>query len=181
MLDWEFQPLVLAGGFFYWIGGLLGRAVFDRVVAVCYFCSKKMQNAGGAAMASPMRLSTALIEAAEREGAVQKRSTPKQIEFWAELGKAVERVVDLADVYAVIQGIKRLKVEPVASVAVDPQEVLVGIENSRRSGELAARVTSAAVYYEASPGRPGLLDRVNGATGERQTGQFQDGKFRVQA
>ena len=39
-------------------------------------------------MASPLRLNAALIEAAEREGAVQKRSVPRQIEFWAELGKA---------------------------------------------------------------------------------------------
>ena len=129
-------------------------------------------------MSSPMRLSPALIE---REGAIQKRSIPKQIEFWAELGKAVARVVDLADVYAIIQGIKGLKVEPVASAGVEPQEVFNAIENSRQSGDLADRVTSAAVYYEANPGRPGLLDRVDTATGQRQTGQFQNGKFRLQS
>jgi hypothetical protein len=99
-------------------------------------------------MASPLRLNAALIEAAEREGAVQKRSVPRQIEFWAELGKAVERVIGPADVVAVIQGIKKIKVEPVTSTAADP----------------------AAIFYETSLSRPGLLDRVNTATGERQTG-----------
>jgi hypothetical protein len=28
----------------------------------------------------------------------QKRSIPKQIEFWADLGRAVERVIDMSDV-----------------------------------------------------------------------------------
>jgi hypothetical protein len=135
---------------------------------------------GGQAMASPLRLSAELVEAAEREGALQKRSAPKQIEFWAELGKAVDGVIDPADVVAVIQGLKKIKVEPVASVAVDPRNVFDALEAMRKSGALAEEVTSAAVYYEASRSRPGLLDRVNSRTGERQTGQFHKGVFKVQ-
>jgi hypothetical protein len=131
-------------------------------------------------MASPLRLNAALIEAAEREGAVQKRSVPRQIEFWAELGKAVESIVGPADVVAVIQGIKKIKVEPVASIAVDPSDVFDSIETSRKSGSLGKKVTSAVIYYETSLSRPGLLDRVNTATGERQTGLFRNGEFKVQ-
>lgn len=131
-------------------------------------------------MASPLRLNAALIEAAEREGAVQKRSVPRQIEFWAELGKAVERLIGTADVVAVIQGIKKIKVEPVPSTPVDPDDVFDSIETSRRSGTLGKKVTSAAIYYEASLTRPGLLDRVNASTGARQTGLFRNGEFRVQ-
>ena len=131
-------------------------------------------------MASPLRLNAALIEAAERESAVQKRSVPRQIEFWAELGKAVERAIGPTDVVAVIQGIKKIKVEPVASTAVDPGDVFDSIETSRRSGTLGKKVTSAVIYYETSLNRPGLLDRVNAATGERQTGLFRNGEFRVQ-
>jgi hypothetical protein len=135
---------------------------------------------GGYAMASPLRLSAALVEAAEKEGALQKRSAPKQIEFWAELGKAVDGVIDSADVVAVIQGLRKIKVIPVASMAVDPRDVFDSIETTRESGSLAEKVTSAAVYYETSLSRPGLLDRVNSRTGERQTGQFQKGVFKVQ-
>lgn len=129
-------------------------------------------------MASPLRLNAALIEAAGREGAVQKRSVPRQIEFWAELGKAVESVVGLADVVAVIQGIKKIKVEPVASPPVDPADVFDSLESSRKKGALREKVTSASIYYETSLSRPGLLDRVNTATGERQTGLFRNGEFR---
>jgi hypothetical protein len=131
-------------------------------------------------MASPLRLSTALVEAAEKEGALQKRSAPKQIEFWAELGKAVDGVIDPADVIAVIQGLRKIKVVPVPSMAVDPRNVFDSLEAMRDSGGLSEKVTSSAVYYEASPNRPGLLDRVNSRTGERQTGQFHKGVFKVQ-
>jgi len=131
-------------------------------------------------MASPLRLSAALIEAAEKEGAVQKRSVPKQIEFWADLGKAVASLIDPTDVVAVIQGIKKIKVEPAASMPVDPRDVFDSIAPSRKSGALGAKVTSSAIYYEASLSRPGLLDRVNASTGERQTGRFHNGEFKVQ-
>jgi len=131
-------------------------------------------------MASPLRLSAALVEAAEKEGALQKRSAPKQIEFWAELGKAVDGVIDPADVVAVIQGLRKIKVEPVKPMAVDPRDVFDSIETIRESGGLAEKVTSAAVYYETSLSRPGLLDRVSSRTGERQTGQFHKGVFKVQ-
>jgi hypothetical protein len=123
---------------------------------------------------SPIRLNPSLIKAAEREGMVQKRSTPKQIEFWADLGRAVERVIDLSDVFAILQGLKRLKLENVESVAVDPDEVFVDLRNRSR---LTEEVTAAAVYFEASAQHPGLIDRVDTVTGERWSGQFSNGKF----
>ena len=126
---------------------------------------------------SPMRLDSALVAAAKREGSIKKRSAPKQIELWAELGKAVEHVLNYQDVFAVIQGLKKVKVE---SVAVDPADVFNSLEDSRKKGELTKKVTSAAIYFEASRKQPGLLDRVNTATGERQTGRFCDGEFRIQ-
>lgn len=131
-------------------------------------------------MHSPLRLNSELVAAAEREGLVQKRSIPKQIEFWAELGRAVERLIDLKDIFAVIQGLKQIRIEPAESMAVNPDEVFNNLETGRQKGELAEKVTSAAVYYEASRTRPGLLDQVNSTTGERRSGQFQSGKFKMQ-
>ncbi len=130
---------------------------------------------------SPVRLDSTLIEAARREGSIRKRTAPKQIELWAELGKAVEVLVDLADVYAVIQGFKKIKVETIESTTVNPDDVFNSLEESRKSGELAKNVTSSAVYFEASQKIPGLIDRVNSASGKRQTGQFHNGEFKVQA
>jgi hypothetical protein len=126
-----------------------------------------------------MRLDAALVEAARREGSIKKRSAPKQIEFWAELGKAVEHVLDYNDIFAVIQGLKKVKVESVESAVVDPADVFNSLEAHRKSGKLAPKVTSAPIYFEASRKQPGLLDRVNTATGERQTGRFYKGEFKV--
>jgi len=126
-----------------------------------------------------MRLDSALIAAAEREAAVQKRSIPKQIEFWAELGKAVEHVIGMDDVIAITQGLKRIELENLVSSTVDPDDVFNSLEISRTSGSLSEKVSSAPIYYEASLGHPGLLDRVNNASGKRDTGRFQNGKFTV--
>lgn len=128
---------------------------------------------------TPVRLDSTLLEAARREGSIRKRTAPKQIELWAELGKAVEISVDLADVYAVIQGFKKIKVETIESIAVNPDDVFISLEENRKSGELAKNVTSSTVYFEASQKIPGLIDRVNSATGKRQTGQFHNGVFKV--
>ena len=130
-------------------------------------------------MTNPMRLDSALVEAAKREAALQKRSIPKQIEFWAELGKAVERVIGIEEVIAVTQGLKQLKLENIVSSSADPDDVFDSLEQSRASGSLSDNVSAAVVYYEASTRRPGLLDKVNTATGERQTGRFRDGEFLV--
>jgi hypothetical protein len=126
---------------------------------------------------SPIRLNPDLVAAAEREGLVQKRSTPKQIEYWADLGRAMERIIDLTDVFAVLQGLKRLKLEDVDSPAVDPDEVFDDLHPKRDPDRLSNAVTAAPFYFEASKKQTGMLDRVDARTGQRQTGQFRNGKF----
>lgn len=128
-------------------------------------------------MANPLRLNPDLVEAAERASLVQKRSVPKQIEFWATLGQAVENIIDYSDIFAILQGLKKITVETVAPAAVDPADVFSDLEKSRRDGELARKITPGRVYYESSRTHPGLLDRVDTATGERRTGQFRNGEF----
>ena len=67
---------------------------------------------------SPIRLNSSLLKAAEWKALFQKRSIPKQIECWVDLGRAVEHAINLTDVFAVLQGIKRLKLEDVESPVV---------------------------------------------------------------
>jgi hypothetical protein len=128
-------------------------------------------------MKSPLRLNSALILAAQKMGTLQKRSVPNQIEYWAELGRAVEHLLDPADIYAISQGLKKITVEAVNSEPINPDDVFASLEKSRQNGTLSGKTTSAAVYYEACPSSPGFIDRVDSATGERQTGRFENGKF----
>lgn len=130
-------------------------------------------------MANPVRLSPKLVEAAERESLIQKRSVPKQIEFWAALGKAVQDVIAYSDIIAVTQGLKKIVVEPVEAPTASPSDVFADLKKRRKSGVLVKNVTRVAVYYETSRTRPGMIDRVNSVTGERRTGRFRNGKFKA--
>jgi hypothetical protein len=130
-------------------------------------------------MAGPMRLDAALIAAAEREAAIQKRSIPKQIEFWAELGKALEHIIGMDDSIAIMQGLKKIRLEPFESSTANSDNVFNDLEIGRISSRLSEQVTTALQYYEASKKHPGLLDRVEKATGKRETGHFLNGEFKV--
>ncbi len=89
-------------------------------------------------------------------------------------------VIDLKEAYEIIQGFMKLTVESLESKAVDPKDVFNSLEKKRKSGELSEMVTTSLIYFEASKTKPGLLDRVNPSTGERQTGKFHNGKYEIQ-
>jgi hypothetical protein len=127
--------------------------------------------------ATSIRINEALYSAADRAGHIQKRSIAKQVELWAELGKAVEHIVNIEDVFAVIQGLKKLRIEPATTNRVESDDIFSALENDRKKGTLSEKVTTAKIYYEASLSTPGFLDRVDLKTGERQTGRFCDGCF----
>lgn len=128
-----------------------------------------------------LRIDSNLAKQAEREARVENRSKAKQLEYWAKLGRAISSKLHLADAVAVAQGLKEIKLEvssPVHSIAIDPERIFDDLENDRKKGALPRKVTSARVYYEASRNREGFLDRVDSVTGKRETGQFENGKFR---
>ena len=128
-----------------------------------------------------LRIDQDLALQAEREARIQNRSKTKQLEYWAKLGKAISSKLDIADVYAVSQGLKTIKLEAIPSVQsnpVDPEAVFNDLENNRAKGLLANNVTSARIYYEASLEHPGYLDRVDSATKKRVTGSFKNGEFK---
>ena len=129
-----------------------------------------------------LRIDKDLALQAEREARIQNRSKAKQLEYWARIGKAVSSKLNIADVFAVSQGIKTIKLEvspSVQPILVNSDAVFNDLENDRDRGLLAKNVTSANVYYEASVEHPGYLDRVNSATQKRQTGSFENGEFKA--
>ncbi len=129
-----------------------------------------------------LRIDQDLALQAEREAKIQNRSKAKQLEYWAKLGKAISSKLNIADAYAVSQGIKAIKLEvtPSAqSIHVDSDTIFNDLENDRVKGLLAENVTAAKIYYEASVKHPGYLDKVNSITRERQTGSFKNGNFKA--
>ncbi len=129
-----------------------------------------------------LRIDQDLAFQAEREAKIQNRSKTKQLEYWAKLGKAISSKLNIADAFAVSQGIKTIKLEithSAQSIPIDPDAIFNDLENDRAKGLLAKDVTSAKIYYEASIEHPGYLDRVNSVTGKKQTGSFEDGEFKT--
>jgi len=127
--------------------------------------------------ASPVRLQRELMESARVSGSVQHRSAAEQIEYWADLGRKVARIIDPEVLLAVEAGLARITVEQVQSPAVDPDAVFDALAADRRSGELGAAVAEISpIRYQASREYPGLLEQID-AAGRVLVGQFVDGEF----
>ncbi|MFT5218995.1 MAG: hypothetical protein ACI9LO_001464 [Planctomycetota bacterium] len=127
-------------------------------------------------MSTSIRLDDELVQAAEIEATNHKRSPPKQIEYWADIGRAVSRFASSSDLLALTQGIAQVTISAPKSVVVPAADVFEQLENNRNDGKLSQKIPAALYRFEASQTRPGLLDRV-AADGSRQSGHFRNGEF----
>lgn len=125
---------------------------------------------------SPMRLEQELVSAASRQSWRYKRSVAEQVEYWAGIGRSVEKVLDPDTLLAIQAGLSTIQVLPNDNVTVDAEQVFARLEADRRSGQLAGAVSSGPLRYQASPDHPGLLERID-ADGRRTHGQFKQGRF----
>lgn len=126
-----------------------------------------------------IRVNEQLVIQAQMAGAIQHRSVPNQLEYWATLGKMISKIIDIEDALAILQGLKKIKVEAVASTPVDSDSVFAQLEDDRATGFIDKPVTNAPFFYEFSKAHPGYIDKVNTKTGERFTGLFKQGFFEV--
>lgn len=126
--------------------------------------------------ASPIRLQEDLMKAAAVTGKRFHRSTAEQIEYWAEMGRNVSKILDPDDLLSVSTGLAKIKVEPVHSEPVDPDEVFQSLEVERVSGTLSKTVTSTSIKYQCSSTHPGHLEQID-LEGRVRIGKFQDGVF----
>lgn len=126
--------------------------------------------------ASPIRLQEDLMQAAALTGERFHRSTAEQIEYWAEIGCNVSKMLDPDDLLSISAGLARIKVEPVHSEPIDSGEVFQSLETERASGILAQTVTSSPIQYQVSVTHPGYLEQIN-PDGTIKTGKFQGGVF----
>ena len=126
--------------------------------------------------ASPIRLQDELMQAAALTAERFHRSTAEQIEYWAEMGRNVDHMLNPDDLLAISAGLAKITVEPVTSEPVDPVGIFQSLENDRASGMLPQTVTGSVLKYQASLAYPGYLERIH-PNGRIQTGKFQGGEF----
>jgi hypothetical protein len=126
--------------------------------------------------ASPVRLQQDLMQRATLAGARHHRSAAEQIEYWAALGQQVAGILDPDRLLDLMTGLAELKVVPIATSAVDPDQAFAALEQQRRSGQLSQSASGASLRYQASTARPGLLEQIN-PDGMRRLGHFRGGVF----
>jgi hypothetical protein len=126
---------------------------------------------------SPLRLQEELIRAASIDGPRLHRSIAEQVEYWAELGRKVSKVIDPDDLLAVSAGIATINIVKVAVPDVDPEDVFASLDEDHRTGRLAKSIAQRSpVRYQASRSHPGMLERID-EQGSVSVGQFRDGEF----
>ncbi|QEP41802.1 hypothetical protein D5085_00745 [Ectothiorhodospiraceae bacterium BW-2] len=126
--------------------------------------------------ASPVRLQEELMQAATLTGSQLHRSAAEQIEYWASLGRQINRYLDADTLLKVSMGLARIKVEPTVGQPINPDTVFAELECDRTSGELARKLTSAPLVYQASEQYPGYIEQIEKG-GERSVGSFENGQF----
>jgi len=128
-------------------------------VAFCYLVS----------MSQPVKLSDSLVLDARLAAEVVERSMAGQIEFWARIGRAVEPLLQGAQVMALCRDASAQPLSACLDSVDSPQ-------GRRRVAEFVRM--QPYPHYEPAPSAPGLLVRIE-AGGKRTMGRFVNRKFQV--
>lgn len=118
-------------------------------------------------MSQPVKLSDALVLDARIVGDVAERSIAGQIEFWANLGRAIEPVIDGARALALARA---GRARPLSACLTDVDSA----PGRRRVADYLASIPFP--HYEPAPRRPGVLVRID-ADGRRTLGRFVQRQF----
>jgi hypothetical protein len=127
-------------------------------------------------MSIPVRLDDRLVQEAAAEGQLNRRSTPKQIEFWAEIGQLVADKIAPEGLLALTQGLLSIKLERPEIVPPDSEAIWQAVAQASESGQLAQKLQQDRVLYQASVAHPGYLEALY-PDGSRAVGSFKNGRF----
>lgn len=118
-------------------------------------------------MSQPVKLSDELVLDARLTAELAERSIAGQIEFWAQLGRAMEPL---------LQGDQALALRR-AGAAVPLSKCLDSVDSPTGRARVAEYLDSRPFpHYEAAADRPGMLVRIE-ADGTRTLGRFVNRRF----
>ena len=120
-------------------------------------------------MSQPVKLSDELVLDARMTGEIAERSIAGQIEFWAQLGRAIEPL---------LEGSRALAVRRAGS-AVPLSRCLDSVDSTEGRRRVRDYLDSRPFpHYEPAPGAAGFLIRVE-EDGTRTLGRFVGREFRA--
>jgi hypothetical protein len=120
-------------------------------------------------VSQPVKISDELILDARLTAEIAERSIAGQIEFWAQLGRAIEPL---------LEGSRALALRR-AGAAIPLSESLASIDSAVGRRRVVDYLESRPFpHYQPLPGSPGLLVRVD-ADGTRTVGRFVGREFQA--
>jgi hypothetical protein len=118
-------------------------------------------------MSQPVKLSDALVLDARLAGKALERSIAGQVEFWARIGRAIEPLLQGAQVLALCRD---ATTQPLS-------ECLKSVDTAAGHRRVAEFLQGQPwPHYEPHPHQAGLLVRIE-ANGKRTTGRFVNRRF----
>jgi hypothetical protein len=118
-------------------------------------------------MGQPVKISDELLLDARLTAELSERSIAGQIEFWAQLGRAIEPL---------LEGSRALALRRSGAV-VPLSQCTAEINSAKGRRQLKEYLDSTPFpHFEPMPGRPGLLVRID-ADGTRTVGRFVGREF----
>ena len=120
-------------------------------------------------MSQPVKISDELILDVRLTAEIAERSIAGQIEFWAQLGRAIEPL---------LEGTRALALRRAGAV-VPLSECLASVDSAAGRGRVADYLESRPFpHYQPVPGSPGLVVRVDGEC-TRTQGRFVGREFQA--
>lgn len=127
-------------------------------------------------LSAPMRLDSQLVELAKQKGRLYKRNARNQLEFWAELGRSVEKHINPEMIVAVNEGLLQLELKPVKTSPVSSEKVFSQLNNKNRPENFLMNAAESRPVYQTSQKQPGALEKIM-PDGSVLTGRFIEGEF----
>jgi acyl-CoA synthetase (NDP forming) len=129
---------------------------------------------------SPIRLESQLMNAATVASSAVHRSASEQIEYWADIGRKVSKIINPDTLLAINAGLVRISLEETPAVSANADDVFAALDRNRKSGALSEAVTAQSIRYQACSSQPGMLEQVH-PDGRVIIGGFSNGEFHPQA
>lgn len=118
-------------------------------------------------MSQAINLSDEFVDQARAAAQAADRPVAGQIEFWAQLGRAIEPLLDSSPSLAPRRTGGTVSLSQLIATVDSP-------EGRQRVAEYLKSIRFP--HFEAAPGEPALLVRID-ADGSHTLGRFRDGKF----
>lgn len=145
------------------------------IIMIQFLIVNNLEVIAMAKAASPVRLQDDLMKSAKVAGDIFHRSAAEQVEYWADIGRSVSRMIDSEKLVAIKAGLLRINVEPVNVSPIDPEAVFSKLNKDREDGTLAQQVSNAPFKYQISTSHPGYLEKIEGE--KVIVGSFKNGEF----